>query len=101
MSGVPFDDEAIRLAVYRDLAATGRAPEPPELAARLGVDQAVIREGLRRQAHGRHLVLDTEDRVLMAHPFASVPLGFSVMGRATLVGRVRLGLIRPAPPASG
>ena len=78
MSGAPFDDEAIRLAVYRDLAATGRAPEPPELAARLGVDQAVIREGLRRLAAGR--------RYGTGH---------------IVVGRVRLGLVRPAPPASG
>ncbi len=30
------------------------------------------------------MVLDAEDRILMAHPFATVPLGFSVMGRSTL-----------------
>ena len=50
MSATAVDDEAIRLAVYRDLAATGRAPEPSELAERLGVAR-VIREGLRRLAH--------------------------------------------------
>ena len=31
----------------------------------------------------RHLVLDG-DHVVMAHPFAAVPLGFSVMGSSTL-----------------
>ena len=32
----------------------------------------------------RHMVLDADGSIVMAHPFASVPLGFSVMGRDTL-----------------
>ena len=32
MSATAVDDEAIRLAVYRDLAATGREPEQSEFA---------------------------------------------------------------------
>jgi hypothetical protein len=35
-------------------------------------------------AQARHLALDANGDVVMAHPFATVPLGFSVMGRSTL-----------------
>jgi hypothetical protein len=35
-------------------------------------------------ARRRHLVLDADGTVVMAHPFSAVPLGFSVMGRRTL-----------------
>jgi hypothetical protein len=41
-----MDREDLRLAVYRAFADTGRAPEPGELAARLGADPAVVRAGL-------------------------------------------------------
>ncbi|GAA2609379.1 organomercurial lyase [Actinomadura fulvescens] len=79
-----FDDEDLRLAVYRGFAETGRAPEPRELAERFGASLETVRDGLRALADLRHVVLDDEDRVLMAHPFASIPLGFAVMGRSTL-----------------
>jgi hypothetical protein len=68
------DTEDVRLAVYRSCAETGRPPEPGALA------DAALRE-LHQQ---RHVVLDRDGRIVMAHPFASVPLGFSVMGRETL-----------------
>ena len=41
-------------------------------------------DGLRALARARHVVLDSDDRVVMAHPFAAIPLGFSVMGASTL-----------------
>jgi len=44
---------------------------------------AVIR-GLRELAGARHLVLDEAGRIVMAHPFSAVPLGFAVMGRQML-----------------
>jgi hypothetical protein len=78
------DDEDVRLAVYRTLAATGRAPSPPELAGALGIAEEDSRARLRRLADARHVVLDGADEVLMAHPFATVPMGFSVMGARTL-----------------
>ncbi|MCB9424844.1 MAG: hypothetical protein H6527_07175 [Actinobacteria bacterium] len=40
--------------------------------------------GLRELAAARHLVLDADGRIVMAHPFSAVPLGFSVMGSSTL-----------------
>lgn len=79
-----MDLEELRLAVYRQLAETGRPPDLDDLAARHGVDVAAVRAGLNALARARHLVLDEADRVVMAHPFAAVPLGFAVMGRQTL-----------------
>ena len=71
-----MDDEDLRLAIYRSFAETGRAPD-------LSSD-ADTRAALRRLADARHVVLDADDHILMAHPFASIPLGFAVMGRHTL-----------------
>ena len=76
-------DEQLRLAVYRAFAADGRLPGQDVLAAQLGRSPDEVRDGLHRLAAARHVVLDG-DAVVMAHPFAAVPLGFSVMGRRTL-----------------
>jgi Alkylmercury lyase len=81
---VGIDDEGLRVAVYEALARTGRAPSVGELAATLGADASAVRAAVRRLAAAHHLVLDDQAAILMAHPFAAVPLGFSVMGRATL-----------------
>jgi Alkylmercury lyase len=74
----------VRLAVYRSLADTGACPDVAGLAASLCAGQADVRKALRRLAAERHVVLDDDDRVVMAHPFATIPLGFSVMGSSTL-----------------
>jgi len=68
------DTEEVRLAVYRSFAQTGRAPEPGSLPS----------GALAELQDQRHVVLDPDGRIVMAHPFAAVPLGFSVMGRETL-----------------
>lgn len=60
--------------MYRHFAETGRAPE-------IGADMRPMLDELARQ---RHVVLDGDGNIVMAHPFAAIPLGFSVMGRATL-----------------
>lgn len=78
------DTEPLRLAVYRGFAGHGAAASPPELAQTLGLTEPEVRDGLRRLAAERHVVIDADDRVVMAHPFSAVPLGFSVMGRRTL-----------------
>lgn len=80
----PLDLEDLRLAIYRAFATDGRVPDTDGLAALLGVDAGSVRAGLHELAQARHLVLDAGDRILMAHPFASVPLGFAVMGSDTL-----------------
>jgi hypothetical protein len=81
------DTEDVRLAVYRSFVATGDAPAVEALADELGATPTAVREALTALHQARHLVLDgggTGDRIVMAHPFTSVPLGFSVMGARTL-----------------
>ncbi|MFB7368526.1 organomercurial lyase [Streptomyces sp. NPDC056222] len=80
------ETETVRLAVYHGFARTGRAPSVPELGALTGITPDQVRQELRTLHGSRDLVLDPRDNdhVVMAHPFASVPLGFSVMGAHTL-----------------
>jgi alkylmercury lyase-like protein len=83
--------EDLRLAVYGQFATTGRAPTATELATRFDVPVSGVAEALSELASRRHLALDptrSDDagvaRIALAHPFASIPMGFSVMGRETL-----------------
>lgn len=79
-----MDTEDLRLAVYRGFARTGRAPLPIALAQECGCDVPAVNAGLAELARARHVVLDDAGRIVMAHPFSAVPLGFSVMGTWTL-----------------
>jgi alkylmercury lyase-like protein len=76
--------EDLRLAVYEGLARTGQAPSIEDLRARFATTESDVRAGFQSLAAARHVVLDGEDRILMAHPFATIPLGFAVMGRNAL-----------------
>jgi hypothetical protein len=86
MNDSPSPTEDVRLAVYAHFAETGAAASVAELAARTGADAAQVRDALAWLHDHRDVVLDPDDRerIVMAHPFASVPLGFSVMGARTL-----------------
>jgi hypothetical protein len=79
-----LDIETLRVSVYRDFSELGRSGQPSELAESLGASESSIREGLRQLAIERHVVLDESGAVVMAHPFAAVPLGFPVMGARPL-----------------
>lgn len=70
--------------MYSAFAHQGRPPTTAELATGLGVDPGEVDAALRQLAAGRNLVLDAAGRIVMAHPFSAVPLGFSVMGASTL-----------------
>lgn len=74
----------MRLAVYGRFARDGRPPSAAELADAHGARLDEVNAVLRRLATERHVVLDGDGSVVMAHPFAAVPLGFSVMGQDTL-----------------
>jgi hypothetical protein len=76
--------EALRVLVYRRFAASGVLGPLADIAAVAGLDETTVLASLRELAAQRHVVLDADDNVLMAHPFASIPLGFSVMGAHTL-----------------
>jgi hypothetical protein len=81
---MPLDLEALRLAVYRSLAATGRAPSDEELARSLDAPEPDVRAGLQSLHDQRHLVLDGTGRIALAHPFGTVDFGFAVKGARTL-----------------
>lgn len=76
--------EDVRLAVYQSFRTTGKAPSNVRLAEELQTSPDVIVESLGELAAQRHLVLDEQGGIVMAHPFSSIPLGFSVMGANTL-----------------
>ncbi|MCE4025000.1 alkylmercury lyase family protein [Microbacterium sp. Au-Mic1] len=76
-------DEAVRLTIYRQLAATGRHESPAELAARLGSDEQSVRVAIRRLGEARHFGL-RDGEIVLAHPFATESFGYSVMGARTL-----------------
>lgn len=78
-----MDSEAVRIAVY-DRFRRGQIPSVASLAADLSVTREQLAAELETLARRRHLVLDAEGEIAMAHPFTAVPLGFSVMGRDTL-----------------
>jgi hypothetical protein len=78
------DTEAVRLAVYETFATTGRAPDLDQLSTRCGLSAAETADALRRLHGDRHLVVDAQGAIVMAHPFSAVPLGFAVMGPTTL-----------------
>ena len=80
----PVDTEDVRLQVYRSFADRGVPPTVDDLTSELGGSPAEMQRALRQLAAERHVVLGTDGSIVMAHPFASIPLGFSVMGRQTL-----------------
>lgn len=77
-------EEAVRLAVYRGYAQDGRPPTVGALAEALRSPVGEVQAALRSLHEARHVVLGPRGDIVMAHPFASMPLGFSVMGRRTL-----------------
>jgi hypothetical protein len=79
-----MDTEDLRLAVYRSFAESGHAPATEDLAKQLASDVPEVVRGLQTLARRRHLAIDAQGQIVMAHPFSAVPLGFSVMGGRTL-----------------
>jgi len=79
-----MDREDLRLAVYRSFVA-GTVPGVERLTVATGASAEEVRRGLAELHRDRHVVLaDDGVTIRMAHPFTSVPLGFSVMGAATV-----------------
>ena len=76
--------EHVRLAVYDAFRRHEDAPSLGVLAAMVGAPVPQIRQSLIELDASRDLVFDGAERILMAHPFTSVPMGFSVMGTGHL-----------------
>jgi Alkylmercury lyase len=79
-----MDVEDLRLLIYDSFRRTGRVPSVDQMAASLGESSDEVHDGIQELATARHVALDTGGEIVMAHPFASINLGFSVMGRDTL-----------------
>jgi hypothetical protein len=78
------DVERVRRAIYDTFAGQGRAPSHQQIRDLAAVDQAQVTEAVAELAGQRHLAVDQSGHVVMAHPFTSVNLGFSVMGERNL-----------------
>jgi len=76
--------ERVRRAIYDTFAGQGRAPSGQQIRELAGLDEAQVAESVAELAAQRHLALDLSGNVVMAHPFTTVNLGFSVMGEKTL-----------------
>ena len=74
----------VRFRIYDSFAKNGVAPTLEELAEHTSLGISEIQVILKDLASSRHIVIDDHYRILMAHPFSSIPLGFSVMGSSTL-----------------
>jgi hypothetical protein len=75
--------ERLRVAIYHDLASTGRLPRTNDMPDAYSLPDDEVRAALAELAEARHIVL-RDDEVEMAHPFATRSFGFSVMGPQTL-----------------
>jgi hypothetical protein len=72
-------DGDVRLYIMKEAAATGRVPQPPEIAAALGNAESEIHDALLRLAAGKVLILAPNDgRIWAAAPFCAVPSSFRV-----------------------
>ena len=78
-----MDVEDLRVAVY-DHFRQGEVPRVTGLATELSTTQEEVGTGLATLSAGRHVALGPDGEITMAHPFTTVPLGFSVMGRDAL-----------------
>jgi hypothetical protein len=80
-----LDPEDVRICIYQSFCNSGHAPKRAKLNQIFHAftsDQ--ISNALKTLTSGRLLVLDENEEVIMAHPFSSVPLGFSCMGKRNL-----------------
>jgi len=78
------DSETLRLRIYRQLAAEGRVDPVAVIAAELGEDEAATTMAVRDLADRRHVVLDDDGAIVLAHPFGTRDFGFSVKSHRTL-----------------
>ena len=75
-------DTDVRLALFRHLADTGRAPSADELAAAVGRARPAVEQSLRRLEDAHVIVLAPGTiNVWMAAPFSAVPTAFRVEAR--------------------
>jgi hypothetical protein len=68
----------VRQHIFTTIAARGVAPDATETAASLGIAPERVAEALDWLSEHRHLVIDADRSVIMAHPFSNVETPFVV-----------------------
>jgi hypothetical protein len=76
--------ERVRRTIYDTFARQAHSPSLEQIQAVVGTDEATVTQAIRQLAADRHLALDIAGNIVMAHPFCSMNLGFSVMGTKNL-----------------
>ncbi|MDR0344540.1 MAG: alkylmercury lyase family protein [Nocardiopsaceae bacterium] len=76
--------ERVRRAIYDTFAGQGQAPSRRQIQDLARADEAQVKKAVAELAAQRQLVLDQSGDVVMAHPFTTLNLGFSVLGERTL-----------------
>ncbi len=79
-----IDLETLRLRIYSELAATGRVAPRAELADETDATETELIAALKALHDRRHIVLDDNGDIELAHPFATRDFGFSVKSGTTL-----------------
>ena len=79
-----IDLDALRVRLYRQLAEKGRVVSSNRIAEELGVSPAEAANAFAALHRDRHLVLDRDGRIELAHPFGTRDFGFSVKSRTAL-----------------
>jgi hypothetical protein len=78
------DAETLRLRIYEQLAREGRVDGIALLSADIGEDEPTTAALLAALERDRHIVLDADGTIELAHPFATRDFGFSVKSHRTL-----------------
>jgi hypothetical protein len=79
-----IDLEALRVRLYRQLAEQGRVASSDRIAQELGASPAEAADAFAALHRDRHLALDRDGRIELAHPFGTRDFGFSVKSRTAL-----------------
>lgn len=74
----------LRQIIYKSFADHGVAPSINEISEFFELSVEEAKNLLIQLAETKHIVLNENFEILMAHPFSSIPLGFSVMSEKTL-----------------
>src|SRR5215472_18044089 len=98
-SGAVNDEvvERVRRAIYDTFAGQGQPPSRQYMRQLAAVDEAQVNKAVSELVAQRQLVLDQSGNIVMAHPFTTVNLGFSVMGERTLWWAGARGTASPSP----
>jgi hypothetical protein len=76
--------ERVRMAIYDGFAVEAHAASQEQIQVLVDTDEASVTRAIKQLAADHHLVADPAGHVVMAHPFSSMNLGFSVMGDKNL-----------------